>query len=578
MPASFKTAPRAAACLLVAASTAVTAAATASTDSATLEQTLVNRNTTLNLIEALVERGILDRSSADSMIRDAREQAVKDARTGIAKLQPAAPASSSPGSTVKDDAVHVYYIPQAMKDELRRDVQATLEKRVVAEVKTQAKAEKWGVPAALPDWVNRFTFSGDIRLRAEGVLFGEDNQPFSYLDFPTINARGGVNAAGLDAFENTTVDRHRLRARLRLAIDSAVTEGLVAGVRLSTSNERSPVALNQDLGQYGQQYEVVIDRLYARYDWRDFDGFEWATLWAGRHENPWLSTEALFDRDLSFEGLAGTFRLPLSDSDDDELEAGAALTNWGFSRAGSLFLTVGGFPLEEVEFSTQDKWLLGGQTGVDWGFADSSRFKLGVAYYDFIHVNARQNALGSRALDFTAPQFFTRGNSLMRISNDVGETLANPRLVGLAADFNVVDLTAAWDFARFDPFHVILTGSYSKNVGFDRSEILGRSGQDIEAKTNAYEIRVDVGQQLLRRQHDWNAGFGYRRVERDSVLDAYSHSLFHFGGTDAKGWMLNASYSIARHTWLTARWLSTEAIDGPPLGIDTLLLDFNTDL
>ncbi len=577
MSASVNVALRAALCVLA----GVSATAVAASDPATaaLEQTLVNRNTTLNLIEKLVERGILDRESADTMIREAREQAVQEARGELAKLQPApAGDDGKGGSMVRDDAVHVFYIPQAVKEELRRDVEANLERRVVAEVKTQAKAEQWGAPAALPDWVKRFTLSGDFRLRAEALLFGEDNQPFSYLDFPTVNARGGVNAAGLDAFENTTVDRHRLRARLRLGLDSAITDGLVAGVRLSTSNERSPVALNQDLGQYGQQYEVVIDRLYARYDWRDVDGYEWITLWAGRHENPWLSTEALFDRDLSFEGLAGTLRIPLADSDDESLTAGAALTNWGFSRAGGLFLTVGGFPLEEVEFSTQDKWLLGGQAGVDWGFGGASRLKLGVGYYDFIHVNGRQNALGSRTLDFTAPQFFTRGNSLMRISNDVGETLANPRLVGLAADFDVVDVTAAWDFARFDPLHVVLTGSYSTNVGFDRSDIFERTGQDIEKRANAYEVRVDVGQQQIHRRHDWNAGFGYRRVERDAVLDAYTNSLFHFGGTDAKGWMLNASYGVAKNTWFTARWLSTEAIDGPPLGIDTLLLDFNTGL
>ena len=39
--------------------------------------------------------------------------------------------------------------------------------------------------------------------------------------------------------------------------------------------------------------------------------------------------------------------------------------------------------------------------------------------------------------------------------------------------------------------------------------------------------------------------------------------------------MIGGKYGVARNTWLQLRYLSSEAIDGPPLGIDTLQVDLN---
>lgn len=539
------------------------------------EQTLVNRNTTLNLIEALVARGILDRESADSMIREAREQAVLQAKEEMER-DDAATAAEAAEIKPESASQHVYYIPKVVKDELRREVREDLRDDVVTEVKAQAKQEQWGVPAALPSWVNRFTLYGDLRLRGEADLFGSDNQPFSYLDWPEINDSGGLSAAGVDAFLNTTEDRTRFRSRLRLGINAQVTEGLQAGIRISTSNDRSPISLNQTLGQTGQQYELALDRVFIRYDYTDANDFDWATLWAGRHVNPWFSTETMFDRDLSFEGLAGTFRIKLGSSADASRTAGSPFGNWGYSQANSVYVTLGAFPLQEVELSSRDKWLFGAQGGVDWAFDSASRFKFGLAYYDYANVKARVNPLGSRKNDFTAPEFFTKGNSLVRISNDIGETLADPRLVGLASDFDIVDVTAAYDLARFAPIHVVVTGSYADNIGFDRGEILERTGVDISPRTAAWEVRLDVGYPQVRKRHDWSLFGAYKRVERDAVLDAFTDSLFHLGGTDAKGWVLGGSYGVAKNTWVSGRWLSSDEIDGPPLGIDVLVIDLTT--
>jgi hypothetical protein len=60
------------------------------------------------------------------------------------------------------------------------------------------------------------------------------------------------------------------------------------------------------------------------------------------------------------------------------------------------------------------------------------------------------------------------------------------------------------------------------------------------------------------------------------VLDAFTDSDFHLGGTNAKGWVVGGNYGLMKNTWLTGRWLSSDVITGPKYGIDTLQVDINT--
>jgi len=73
----------------------------------------------------------------------------------------------------------------------------------------------------------------------------------------------------------------------------------------------------------------------------------------------------------------------------------------------------------------------------------------------------------------------------------------------------------------------------------------------------------------------WRIAALYRHVERDAVVDAFTDSDFHQGGTDAEGWGIEALYGIARNTWLRARYMTANEIEGPPLGIDLLQVDLN---
>ena len=146
---------------------------------------------------------------------------------------------------------------------------------------------------------------------------------------------------------------------------------------------------------------------------------------------------------------------------------------------------------------------------------------------------------------------------------------------GLASDYRIANLTLVADFAEFFPVHVIGSFDWARNVGFDQAEILTRTGQNIQPETDGYQARLTVGYPKVSERHEWQAYVGYRHLERDAVLDAFTDSDFHLGGTNAKGFMIGGEYGIYKNTSVSARWMSSDEISGLPLSIDVFQLDLN---
>ena len=94
-------------------------------------------------------------------------------------------------------------------------------------------------------------------------------------------------------------------------------------------------------------------------------------------------------------------------------------------------------------------------------------------------------------------------------------------------------------------------------------------------RTWGYNATVTVGWPSLDRFGAWQFTAGYKYVQRDAVLDAFTDSDFHLGGTDAQGYTIGALMGLTKGSWLRARWMSSDAIDGSPLGIDILQFDLN---
>jgi len=509
----------------------------------------------LNLIKQLAQKGILSKEDAEKMLKDADESSVKSvavqsalaasavaAQSGVAAANPeaqsgVAAASSVPAvEPVAPGVVRVPYIPESMKMEMTEIIKH--------EVLAQAKGERWGDPGALPEWLSRISFDGEFRLRNQDDRFPVGNIPPS-----------SYNPVGLTLISNTTNTHDYSRILARLGMKARVSEDTIVVFRIGTGNTNSVPSPNQTMGNQYNNYGMELNRAYIQ-----SNPYNWLELSGGKMPNPWLSTDLVWSDNINVEGVTAKLKPQLSEQ-------------W-FG-----FMTVGAYPYQDIQSSdtvmANSKWLYAAQMGAGWQALDSSLAQFGIAYYDFQNVEGIENApLGSHFYDYTAAPYMQKGNTLMFVSA-AGEVQSN-YLYGLASKFKELDVTAKWDWAAFDTTHIILTGDYVRNLGYDQNEITLRTGFAAPTpRISGREVMVSVGVPKIQRAGEWQASVAYKYVEADAVLDALTDQDFHLGGTNAKGFVLGGSYGLDKNTWLTLRWLSTDQIDGAPLSIDTLQIDLN---
>jgi hypothetical protein len=528
--------------------------------------------TAQDLLKLLVDEGVIDKNKLKTLT-----EKIKERKRTVAGAAVDSVASEQRDSKPVADAqvVRVPYVPQYIKDEIRDQVRIGLKEDVSRDVLAQAKTERWGLPGALPEWISRVKLTGDIRLREESTFYADGNAQGDYLNIPRLNSKGSLSINDPDLFLNTTEDRNRMRARFRLGLNAKVNDRFNVGARLVTGNQNDPVSTNQTLGSYGQKWQNSFDLAYLKY----MNLSKSFSFSGGRIENPFFSTDLVWDTDLTFEGLAASWWMLRSDSMDEEF------------RSFDPFITVGAFPLQEIERSGSDKWLFAAQTGFQYDTANQSKFTLAAAYYGYQNIVGKKNELDDTSLDYTAPQTLQKGNTLFNIRNDLDPT-SNNVLFAHAADYKMVDIFAEYDIANFAPVHVLVSADYVKNIGFDKKEVEsringgGNTAVSVDPRTKGYQARVAVGWPVISKARDWQVSFIYRYLERDAVLAEFTDSDFHGGGTDAQGYILKFDYGIADNTWLSLRWLSSNEIDGDnypeytaigtgKLGIDTLQLDLN---
>jgi len=523
-------------------------------------QLLKLRNTNLNLIKELVGQGVLTRKQALGLIKKSESSANEE----MEKL--------TQEQIIEPDTVRIPLVPEIIKQSIREQVRTDLREDVARDVLAKAKQERWGVPGVLPNWVERIKLSGDIRVRAQYDFFDSDNtnptiDGDGYFDYQAINDKGGITAAAEQAFLNNYENRERLRVRARLGIKAKVTQGWQAGLRIATGSFSDPVSTNQTLGNSNRNFRLVLERAYIQYT-SEIEDFKW---YGGRVPNPWLSTDLVWDKDLSFDGLVFNFHLNKSENaldQDDNIDTDP-------------FFTLGAFPLSE-ENRYADKWLLGVQAGVHHNFINQSKLSIALAYYDYQGIAAKRNTFGSTLNTHTAPDYVQKGNSMFNINETGGERY------GLATDYNLLNLTFKYDFANFSPVHVYLTADYVKNTGYKITEdakaadplTVGASGYKEES--DGYQLRLDIGWPDYKVRDNWRLYFAYKKLGRDAVLDAFTDSDFHLGGTDAEGFIVGFNYGLDDNVWLSSRWISSDVINGIQFGpggrykVDTVQMEINS--
>lgn len=575
-------------------------------------------NATINLVNLLVKQGVLTQEQADGLIKQAEDEAYvarQAARDATAKAEAAATQASAASAAASPPGTkRVTYVPELVRKQIRDEIRE--------EVMAKAEKEGWASPGKYPEWAERIRFYGDMRARYEAVNYPKGNAP-DFVNFAGINGGGPYDVSptnlGFPPYFNTAEDRERYRFRARVGLEADIANNFQAGFRIATGENNSPVSTNQTFGSNGSnfsKYALWLDRAYVA--WRPFDtapppvaeeegvsklaplpSQRELAIYFGRFDNPFFSqTELVWDGDLGFDGVAAKASYEMANGLKPFVVAGAfPIFNTDFNA---------GFNLDEdnnfpSKAKSDDRYLFGGQLGVGGRVAENYSFKVAASFFDFTNVQGELSSpcfVSSASTvcdtDIRRPSFAQKGNTYRPLRNIVpfaGNDFGNKnqfQYYGLASEFRTMVLAGQFDLAQFDPIHVTFDGEFVKNLAFKKSEVgrfavnnLGPNDPNTGAPgkfaggDTGWAARLTVGHEEIKKLWDWKAHVGYRRLESDATLDAFTDSDFGLGGTNLKGYTVGGSLGLAENVWASAKWMSADSVAGAPYSVDILQFDLN---
>lgn len=517
-------------------------------------------------------------------------------------VAPASVSAAAKQPSPDDDTVRVTYVPEVVKAQLREEIKN--------EVMEQARLEHWAAPRSFPDWVSRFTFYGDIRLRYEAIYNHKVNSitgtGSNFWNYNAINTGSpydiGSNNTANPPLLNVNQDRNRLRLRARLGASIDLGEGFTSNFRIATGESNSPVSENQSFGAAGSgqggnfsKYSLWLDRAYLKYQTAS-DPTRAITATLGRFDNPFLSSSVIWADDLGFDGLV--VNVPA------QIHFDSAVLD-----SVKPYVVIGAFPVFNTDlnfgsnwpdkYGSNDKWLEAAQIGVDLNIGRDWHAKFGAAYYEFTKTvgklsthydyNIFYTTADAGDTDARRPAFAQKGNTYMKL-RDITADSSNSngasnqwQYFGLASEFRDAAFDVRLDYNHFEPFQVSFIGEYITNTAFHASKVRARNPVNNLSDTtewfvgggNAWIAGIKLGDALLQKRWDWNVSLNYRNIESDAVIDGFCDSDFGGGGTNLKGLTLGANVALAKRVSFGAKWMSASGVSGPTFKNDILQIDLN---
>lgn len=235
--------------------------------------------------------------------------------------------------------------------------------------------------------------------------------------------------------------------------------------------------------------------------------------------------------------LAGKFKNPFHRAggngliwDSDLRPEGVSVT---FER-NNLFASGVALSIDE-DSSGEDAFLIGTQFGMNHALGDGELLA-GVGYYNFTDTEGRE-------------PFFDEGDSFGNLIDPVDGTYIN--------GFELLEGFAEYAFA-LNNAKVTLFADYVQNL--DASD---------------FDTGWALGAKL--KQAAWSFGWTYQDLEADAVIGAFSDSDFIGGGTDGKGHILQAGYSLTKKIGLKGTlFLNDRNVDfGTEEDFKRLMLDIS---
>lgn len=290
-------------------------------------------------------------------------------------------------------------------------------------------------------------------------------------------------------------DRSRTAVRARVRASYAVSDHVSVGTQIATGDPDDPNSTDVTLGNFVDDFAVSLDQAWIRYANGGF------TAYAGKFPQIFQRTDMLWDGDVSPQGVAASYAIPLGKAKID---------------ARGIY-----FVIDEAAVA-RDSDMLGGQLALSAPLASDFKMGLTGSYYHY----RLGSVAGADAGDF-------RGNLLSG-----GRYLSDFHLLEGIGTLNWAGPSSRWP--------VSFTADYVRNLG---AAVSGDT---------AFNLELAAGK--TAQPGDWRIAYNYSEVEVDSVLAAFSHDNIDLS-TNYRLHGLGLAYVPASHLQLDLLWYHYRPLD-----------------
>jgi hypothetical protein len=345
--------------------------------------------------------------------------------------------------------------------------------------------------AALQDFVNRFRFNGDVRLRGES--FFQDCA--------------------------ACLDRNRARIRVRFGLEGKLGEDFVGGVALATGSLGDPTTTNETFTNFFDRKTIGLDKGYITYQ---PVAHKWVQVTGGKFVYTWNRTQVTGDPDLNPEGFSEKFTWDLKTPAVKSVTFQLMQTFFSEASAGTDSYALGGQIASKLHIgplTSTPSFLL-----MKWNNPDAILQASGFAVQFPGNTTSPGSGEGpgcakASGLPTVPPCAFSPNGMTNATYNDAG---GNPHFLSqfLYADFILNNqIKTGWD--RF-PLNLLL--EYENNLDakdhpFDsQGNVLSSLGK----QSHTYYADMSLGQ--TKNKNDIQIGYAWLRQEQDAVIASFAES------------------------------------------------------
>jgi hypothetical protein len=382
------------------------------------------------------------------------------------------------------------------------------------------------------DWLNRFTFSGDVRARMEGFYQDE-----------------GRNANA----------RSRMRFRLRFGAQMKISDELLAGLQLASGDLNDPISTNETLTNMFTRKPISINQAYITLTPKESIGLAdlpWnpVAITMGKFSNQFfkpravMSSELIFDDDLVPEGLHQTFTLY------DRSEG--LLRRFQVNAAQWIYREMA---------RAADGWMFGGQAVGVFQILPSARLTIAMADYYFSKEDLIAQARNSNSALKVTNSVILNDGTIVRGGASLAPGTGAKQFRRFLGGFNVINGSLQLDYnTGYAKWPLVLMADFAHNTDAKR-------GNDIAIWAGA-----SLGQ--TRNPGDWAFSVAWARTETDALLSAFSYSDFgRDGGTNVQGPFVKVDYMLFPRLTISAKNHFISYVDRPRGESNSLLHRFQLD-